>query len=124
MMAVFNSSNPVLYRRGRSSLSREADIFTEFQQVGRSIDAKGLYPFGWASMKELIQLFNMTADQILNHDGGVPKEVVFEDKTVVEQMRLIQQLDAEDRQTIFRLIEKMLTHKKFKEFFQKNAAAL
>lgn len=72
----------------------------------------------------MAQLFNMTADQILNHDGGVPKEVVFEDKTVVEQMRLIQQLDAEDRQTIFRLIEKMLTNKKFKEFFQKNAAAL
>jgi hypothetical protein len=91
--------------RLRSFLSRETDTFTEFQQVGGSIDAKGLYPFGWASMKELIQLFNMTADLILNHDGGVSKEVVFEDKTVVEQMRLIHHSDAEDRQTIFRLIE-------------------
>jgi hypothetical protein len=42
----------------------------------------------------------------------------------MEQMRLIQQLDEEDRQTIFRLIEKILTNKKFKDFFQKNAAAL
>ena len=66
----------------------------------------------------------MTTDQILNYDGKIPKEVVIEDKTMVEQMRLIQQLDEEDKQTIFRLIEKMLTNKKFKEFFQKNVAAL
>ncbi len=39
----------------------------------------------------------------------MPQEVVIEDKTAVEQMRLIQQLDEEDKQTIFRLIDKMLT---------------
>jgi hypothetical protein len=39
-------------------------------------------------------------------------------------MRLIQQLDEEDKQTIFRMIEKMLTKKKFKDFFQKNVTAL
>jgi hypothetical protein len=47
----------------------------------------------------------------------MPKEVVLEDKTAVEQMRLIQQLDEDDRQTIFKLIDKMLTNKKFKDFF-------
>lgn len=66
----------------------------------------------------------MTTDQIINYDGKIPKEVVIEDKTAAEQMRLIQQLDDEDKQTIFRLIEKMLTNKKFKDFFQKNVAAL
>ena len=66
----------------------------------------------------------MTTDQILNYDGKMPKEVVIEDKTTIEQMRLIEQLDEDDKQTIFRLIEKMLTNKKFKEFFQKNVAAL
>ncbi|MCT4601289.1 MAG: hypothetical protein N4A59_00110 [Marinifilum sp.] len=48
------------------------------------------------------------------------KEVVMEDKTVVEQMRLIQELDEEDKQTVFRIIDKMLTNKKFKDFFNKN----
>ena len=66
----------------------------------------------------------MTTDQILNYDGKIPKEVVIEDKTTIEQMRLIQQLDEEDKQTIFRLTEKILTNKKFKDFFQKNVAAL
>lgn len=75
-------------------------------------------------LQKMAHLFNMTVDQVLNYDGKIPKEVVIEDKTTVEQMRLIQQLDEEDKQTIFRLIEKMLTNKKFKEFFQKNVAAL
>jgi len=50
--------------------------------------------------------------------------VVIEDKNATEQLRLIQQLEDEDRQTIFKLINKMLTNKKFKDFFQKNVAAL
>ena len=49
---------------------------------------------------------------------------VLEDKTAVEQMRLIQQLEDEDKQIIFRMVDKMLTSKKFKDFFQKNVAAL
>lgn len=75
-------------------------------------------------LQKMAGLFNMTTDHILNYDGKIPKEVVIEDKTTAEQMRLIQQLDEEDKQTIFRLIEKMLTNKKFKDFFQKNVAAL
>jgi hypothetical protein len=66
----------------------------------------------------------MTTDQIINYDGKMPKEVVIEDKTAVEQMRLIQQLDEDDKQTIFKLIDKMLTNKKFKDFFAKNVAML
>jgi len=69
-------------------------------------------------------LVNLTTDQIINHDGKIPQEVVIEDKTAVEQMRLIQQLEDDDRQTIFKLIDKMLTNKKFKDFFSKNVASL
>jgi transcriptional regulator with XRE-family HTH domain len=75
-------------------------------------------------LQKMAQIFNMTTDQIIHFDGKMPKEMVMEDKTAIEQMRLIQQLDEEDRQTIFRLIDKMLTNKKFKDFFQKNIAAL
>jgi len=74
--------------------------------------------------EKVAQLFNMTTDQIINYDGKMPKEVVIEDKTAVEQMRLIQQIDEEDKQTIFKLIDKMLTNKKFKDFFAKNVAML
>lgn len=74
--------------------------------------------------QKMAGLFDMTTDQIINFDGKIPKEVVLEDKRAVEQMKLIQQLDEEDKQTILRLIDKMLTNNKFKDFFQKNVAAL
>lgn len=85
---------------------------------------KGLRALTVEELQKMAQLFNMTTDQIINYDGKIPKEVVIEDKTAIEQMRLIDQLEEDDKQTIFRLIEKMLTNKKFKEFFQKNVAAL
>jgi hypothetical protein len=72
----------------------------------------------------MAELFGMTTDQIINFDGGLPEEVVIEDKTAVEQIRLIQQLEDDDKQTIFKLIDKMLTNKKFKDFFAKNVAML
>jgi len=85
---------------------------------------KGLRSLTVDELQKMAGLFDMTTDQIINFDGKIPKEVVLEDKTAVEQMKLIQQLDDEDKQTILRLIDKMLTNKKFKDFFQKNVAAL
>ena len=85
---------------------------------------KGLRALTVDELQKMAQLFNMTTDQVINHDGKVPKEVIIEDKTAVEQMCLIQQLDEDDKQTIFKLIDKMLTNKKFKDFFQNNVAAL
>ncbi len=85
---------------------------------------KGLRALTVDELQKMAQLFNMTTDQVINHDGKVPKEVIIEDKTAVEQMRLTQQLDEDDKQTIFKLIDKMLTNKKFKDFFQNNVATL
>ncbi len=85
---------------------------------------KGTRSLTVEELQKMAQLFNLTTDQIINYDGKMPREVVIEDKTAVEQMRLIQQLDEEDKQTIFKLIDKMLTNKKFKDFFNKNIAAL
>lgn len=62
----------------------------------------------------------MTTDQILNYDENIlPKEVVIEDKTVIEQMQLLEQLDEEDKSIVFKMIDKMLTSKKVKDFFAK-----
>lgn len=47
-----------------------------------------------------------------------------EDKPDFEKLHLINQLDEEDKNMIFRMVDKMLTTKKFKDFFNKNVAAL
>lgn len=85
---------------------------------------KGMRAVTVEELQKMARLFEMTTDQIINYDGKIPTEVILEDKTAVEQMKLIQQLDDEDKQTILKLIDKMLTNKKFKDFFQKNVAAL
>ena len=73
----------------------------------------------------MAKLFNLTTDQIINYDDNmIPKEIVMEDKSTLEQMELIQQLDEDDKTTVFKIIDKMLTTKKFKDFFNKNVAAL
>jgi hypothetical protein len=74
-------------------------------------------------LHKMARLFEMTTDQIVNYDGKIPTEVILEDKTAVEQMKLIQQLDEEDERTILKHIDKMLTNKKLKAFFQENVAA-
>jgi len=80
------------------------------------------------SVKELQRLagfYNITVDQVINlNDNELPKEIVIEDKAANEQLRLITQLDEDDRAIIFKMIDKMLTSKKFKEFFQKNINSL
>jgi len=75
-------------------------------------------------LQKIAKLFNVSIDDIINFDGGIPKEVTIEDKPAIEQINLIQQLDEEDKSTIFLLVNKMLTNKKFKDFFNKNVATL
>ena len=47
-------------------------------------------------------------------EGEVPKEIVIEDKTTSEQMRLMQELDEKDKGIIFSMIERL-----FKKLCQK-----
>jgi transcriptional regulator with XRE-family HTH domain len=85
---------------------------------------KGLCALTVEELQKMSQLFNFITDQIINYISKIATEVVIEDKTAVEQMRLIQQLEDDDKQTIFKLIDKILTNKKFKDFFAKNVATL
>jgi len=56
--------------------------------------------------------------------GAVPQDITMEDKTLMEQVKMIQELEEKDRNTIFNIIDTMLTKAKFKDFFNKNIAAL
>ena len=85
---------------------------------------KGLREVTVQELQKLSKLFNLSTDEILNYDENIIPKVVIEDKTTAEQIQLIQQLEEDDKQTIFKLIDKMLTNKKFKDFFNKNIATL
>jgi len=94
----------------------DKSAYSKIEKGSRNVTVDELYKMG--------QLFKLTLDQIVAFEGTFPQEITIEDKTAVEQMNLIAQLEEDDKQTIFKLIDKMLTNKKFKDFFQKNVAAL
>lgn len=77
-----------------------------------------------SALNKIAKYFGVSLDELVNLEGNVPKEITIEDKTTLEQVKLIQELEAEDRNMIYKMVETFLTKKKFKDFFQKNVAAL
>lgn len=71
-------------------------------------------------LQKLAILFNMTTDEILNYGNAIPKEITIENKPDFEKLHLINQLKEEDKDTVFKIIDTMLTKQKFQDFFQQN----
>jgi transcriptional regulator with XRE-family HTH domain len=71
-------------------------------------------------LERLAKLYGMTIDQIINLNNDIPQEVIIEDKTATEQVRLIAQLNDKDKSTVMNIIDTMLTKQKFQNFFEQN----
>lgn len=76
------------------------------------------------SVNKLAQFFGLTIDQLVNFESGMPKEITVADKSLLEKVKLIDELEEDEKSMIFKMIDSFLTKKKFKDFFQKNVAAL
>jgi len=77
-----------------------------------------------SALDKVAQYFNVTIDQLVHMEGELPQEVEVKDKSTLEQLKLIQELNEEDKSILFKLIDTFITKKKFKDFFNKNVAAL
>lgn len=73
---------------------------------------------------KIAKYFSMTIDQLVNFEGDIPQEVTIEDKSLVEEVKLIQGLELEEKNMVFKMVDTFLTQKKFKDFFNKNVATL
>lgn len=63
----------------------------------------------------------MKVDEIIHfEDTKTPAPVKVGDKTASEKVQLISQLDEEDKHAVYRIIDGMLTKKKFQTFFEQN----
>ena len=63
----------------------------------------------------------MTVDEIIHfEDAKTATSVKVEDKTANEKVKLISQLDEEDKHAVYRIIDGMLTKNKFQTFFEQN----
>jgi len=73
---------------------------------------------------KLAKFYGISLDELVHMNGQVPDEITIVDKSVSERVKLIAQLEDEDKNAIYRIIDGMLTKSKFKDFFNKNVAAL
>ena len=76
------------------------------------------------AMTKIATLFGITIDELIHNNANITKEIKIEDKTANEKLRLMDQLEEEDKQAVYRIIDGMLTKAKFKDFFNKNIATL
>jgi transcriptional regulator with XRE-family HTH domain len=76
------------------------------------------------AINTVAKFFGITIDQLVNFDGNIPDDVTVEDKSLMEQVKLIAELEPEEKNMVFKMIDTFLTKKKFKDFFAKNIAAL
>lgn len=70
--------------------------------------------------------FGTTIDDVIyfGEKNSMPKEISVEDKATLEQLQLINELDKEEKTILLKLIETFVSKKRFKDYFQKNIAAL
>jgi|SRR5690554_4828199 len=76
------------------------------------------------AISKIAKFFNLTIDQLVNLEEDIPQEITIEDKTLTEQVKLISELEPEEKNMVFKMVDTFLTQKKFKDFFQKNIATL
>ena len=99
-------------------------------------NAVGVHPSNYSKMEKgerdvsievadkLAKFYGISLDELVHPEGKIPDEVTIEDKSVTERIKLIQELEEEDKKAVFRIIDSMLTKSKFKDFFNKNIATL
>lgn len=75
-------------------------------------------------LDKLAKFYGITIDEIVNFEDKKlpPKEVVIQDKAVLEQMELISQLEEKEKNVVYTIIESFISKKRFKDFVQQNVA--
>jgi transcriptional regulator with XRE-family HTH domain len=68
------------------------------------------------ALAKVAKHFGMSLDELVHFKGKVPTEVTVQDKSLMEQIKLINELEPEEKNMVFKMIDTFLTKKKFKDF--------
>ena len=78
------------------------------------------------SLVRIANHFSIPVDDIIYYSErqDIPSEVSMEDMETLEQLRLIKELEKDERTILLKLIETFVTKKRFKEYVQENITSL
>jgi transcriptional regulator with XRE-family HTH domain len=72
-------------------------------------------------LQKLSTILDVSIDELLSPENNKkPSIVTVEDKTISEKIRLMEQLEEEDKNVLYRMLDTMLTKQKFQNFFEQN----
>jgi transcriptional regulator with XRE-family HTH domain len=75
-------------------------------------------------LDKLANFYGITIDDIVHFEDKrlPPKEIVIQDKDIVEQVQLISQLEEKEKNVVYTIVESFISKKKFKDFVNQNIA--
>lgn len=76
------------------------------------------------ALDKIAAFFGITIDELVHLGNDLPEEIHIQDKAAAEQLKLIQELDEDDKSVVFKMVDTFIAKKKMKDFFQKNVASL
>lgn len=110
-------------REQKGLMQKEVAAAADMQASNYSKIESGQRDISVEALDRIAKLFGMTVDEIIHfEDKKTPKPVTVEDKTATEKIQLISQLDDDDKNAVYRIIDGMLTKNKFQTFFEQNIA--
>lgn len=72
-------------------------------------------------LHKLSIILGVSIDELLNlEENKQPSIVTVEDKTISDKIRLMEQLEEEDKNVLYRMLDTILTKQKFQNFFEQN----
>lgn len=108
-------------REQKGLMQKEVASVADMQASNYSKIESGQRDVSVEALDKIAQFFGMTVDYIIHfEDAKTPAPIKVEDKTANEKVQLISQLDDEDKNAVYRIIDGMLTKNKFQTFFEQN----
>jgi transcriptional regulator with XRE-family HTH domain len=113
--------NIKLIREQKGLMQKEVASVADMQASNYSKIESGQRDISVEALDKVAQFFGMTVDEVIHfEDAKILSPVKVEDKTANEKVQLISQLDEEDKNAVYRIIDGMLTKNKFQTFFEQN----
>ena len=108
-------------REQKGLMQKEIASVAEMQASNYSKIESGQRDISVEALDKVAQFFGMTVDEVIHfEDTKTLSPVKVEDKTASEKVHLISQLDEDDKNVVYRIIDGILTKNKFQTFFEQN----
>lgn len=120
-MGLSNNLKLLRKKKGWSQTQLAEQIGSHLSHINRI--ETGKYNPSLDVVQKLASVFDVSIDYLISDTDEEFKEVRIEDKELMEKVKLIDSLDAEDRTALIRVIDSMLTKKKILNLVTKENTA-